>query len=57
VPISEYGKTHPEYFILTGNVRQPEVGATDGQLCLSNPEVRELILQRAQSGLSPDRRE
>lgn len=43
VPISEYGKTHPEYFILTGNVRQPEVGATDGQLCLSNPEVRELI--------------
>ncbi|MGB8166892.1 MAG: DUF4838 domain-containing protein [Chthoniobacteraceae bacterium] len=43
VPISEYGKTHPEYFILTGNVRQPAVGATDGQLCLSNPEVRELI--------------
>jgi hypothetical protein len=43
VPISEYGKSHPEYFILTGNVRQPELGATEGQLCLSNPEVRELI--------------
>ena len=43
VPIEEYGKTHPEYFILTGNVRQPETGATDGQLCLSNPAVRELI--------------
>ena len=43
VPIEEYGKTHPEYFILAGNVRQPETGATDGQLCLSNPAVRELI--------------
>lgn len=43
VPIAEYGKSHPEYFILTGNLRQPEVGATDGQLCLSNPEVQELI--------------
>lgn len=45
VPIAQYGKTHPEYFILTGTVRQPEMGATDGQLCLSNPEVQELIYQ------------
>jgi hypothetical protein len=43
VPIEEYGKTHPEYFILTGNVRQPQIAAKDGQLCISNPEVRELI--------------
>lgn len=43
VPIAEYGKSHPEYFILMGNLRQPETGATDGQLCLSNPEVQELI--------------
>lgn len=43
VPIEEYGKTHPEYFILTGNVRQPQVTAKDGQLCISNPDVRELI--------------
>ncbi len=45
VPISEYGESHPEYFILTGNVRQPEVSMKNGQLCLSNPEVRELIYQ------------
>jgi len=45
VPIQKYGKSHPEYFILTGNVRQPEIGATAGQLCLSNPAVRELIYQ------------
>lgn len=43
VPIKEYGKAHPEYFMLAGNVRQPLTGATDGQLCLSNPEVHELI--------------
>ena len=43
VPIKEYGTSHPEYFILTGNVRQPKVNSEEGQLCLSNPEVRELI--------------
>ena len=43
VPIQEYGKSHPEYFILTGNVRQPQIAAGEGQLCLSNAEVRELI--------------
>ncbi|OYW70635.1 MAG: hypothetical protein B7Z37_30150 [Verrucomicrobia bacterium 12-59-8] len=43
VPIKEYGKAHPEYFIVTGGVRQPELSAGDGQLCLSNPEVQELI--------------
>lgn len=43
VPMKEYGKTHPEYFILTGGVRQPELSAGDGQLCLSNAAVRELI--------------
>lgn len=43
VPIAEYGKTHPEYIILTGGVRQPTLTSQDGQLCLSNPEVRELI--------------
>jgi len=43
VPVSEYGKTHPEYFILTGNVRQPKVSAQADQLCFANPQVRELI--------------
>jgi len=43
VPMSEYGKTHPEYFMLSGAVRQPQVNSEEGQLCLSNAEVRELI--------------
>lgn len=43
VPMSEYGTTHPEYFMLSGAVRQPQVNSEEGQLCLSNAEVRELI--------------
>ncbi|MFA7158915.1 MAG: DUF4838 domain-containing protein [Kiritimatiellia bacterium] len=43
VPIEVYGKSHPEYFIQAGGVRQPELGTKDGHLCFSNPEVRELI--------------
>ncbi|WP_395751764.1 DUF4838 domain-containing protein [Prosthecobacter sp.] len=43
VPMKEYGKAHPEYFMLTAGVRQPALSAGDGQLCLSNAEVRELI--------------
>ena len=54
VPASIYAKTHPEYFILTGTVRQPQVSAQADQLCLSNPEVRELIykhiLERCDEG-------
>ena len=49
VPVAVYGKTHPEYFILTGNVRQPQVNADADQLCFSNPEVRELIYQHVLS--------
>ncbi|MEO6740201.1 MAG: DUF4838 domain-containing protein [Chthoniobacteraceae bacterium] len=56
VPISQYGKDHPEYFILAGGVRQPALTMKDGegQLCLSNPDVRELIykhlLERCDEG-------
>lgn len=43
VPIKEYGKAHPEYFMMTGGVRQPQLSGDSGQLCLSNKEVQELI--------------
>ncbi len=43
VPMSEYGRSHPEYFIQAGDVRQPALNTENGQLCFSNPEVRELI--------------
>jgi len=41
VPEKEYGKTHPEYFALRGGLRT----STGNHLCISNPEVQELILK------------
>ena len=42
----EYGESHPEYFSFYGGKRHPEVnnsGAPSSQLCLSNPEVFEIV--------------
>lgn len=41
VPAEKYGKSHPEYFILKNGVRVP----AGNHLCISNPEVRELMLK------------
>ncbi len=41
VPREKYEKSHPEYFILYGGRRH----STGGHLCISNPEVQELIYQ------------
>ena len=45
VPMEKYSKDHPEYFALTKDGRRTW-GPTNGQtaLCISNPEVEELIL-------------
>lgn len=48
VPMSKYGKTHPEYFAKLGGVRQPSLSRISKEhLCFSNPEVRELIYRQA----------
>ena len=44
VPPSKYAKTHPEYFVMQGGVRQPQMAGT--QLCYSNPDVRRLFLEK-----------
>lgn len=41
IPPKEYYKDHPEYYALIGGKRVPT------QLCTSNPEVRELMVQKA----------
>ncbi len=41
VPNSKYGKEHPEYFVLQGGMRHPEMD----QLCPSNPDVRRLLTE------------
>ncbi len=46
VPVGIYGKTHPEYYILKDGKRQPWYGPAGGNhLCISNPEVQELMLE------------
>ena len=46
VPASKYGKKHPEYFVLVNGKRRPKYGPGGGShLCISNPDVQELIMQ------------
>lgn len=47
VPAKVYGETHPEYFALRGNKRI----STGNHLCISNPEVQELIYLEAKKRL------
>lgn len=47
VPKARFGKTHPEYFIELGGKRDPSLG----HVCISNPEVQELIYREALSRL------
>ena len=42
VPISKYGESHPEYYSMIDGKRKVQEHAT--QLCLTNPEVYELVL-------------
>lgn len=41
VPRDVHAKNHPEYFASSGGVR----GTDENHLCISNPEVRELMIQ------------
>ena len=48
VPVSKYGKTNPEYFILHKGKRTPILGPASWQqnhLCISNLAVQELMLK------------
>ena len=56
VPMEKYGKTHPEYFALLNGRRLPEHKETSkeylcGHLCISNPEVQELMLKEMERQL------
>lgn len=45
VPPSTYGKEHPEYYALVDGQRKLEMEGGGPQLCVSNPEVLELVTQ------------
>jgi hypothetical protein len=47
VPEKEYSKTHPEYFASRGGIRTPK----ENHLCISNPDVQELMLKEMENQL------
>ncbi len=45
LPPATYGKDHPEYYALVNGQRKLEMGGGGPQLCMTNPEVLELVTQ------------
>ena len=43
LPVDQYGKEHPKYFALVDGKRQLKVGGGGPELCVSNPEVIEIV--------------
>ncbi len=54
VSFRRYGKEHPEYFSLVNGKRVG--GQMQGQLCLSNPDLRQLFLTKLLQYIENDRR-
>ncbi len=42
-PSETYGKEHPEYFALVGGERKLEMGGGGPELCLTNPDVLDVV--------------
>ncbi len=53
LPFSKYGKEHPEWFSLRGGKRVG--GQVKGQLCLSNPELRQTLLNKVLETIANDK--
>ena len=45
LPVEKYGKEHPEYFALVDGERKLEMGGGGPELCVTNPEVIEIVAQ------------
>jgi hypothetical protein len=45
VPPAKYGATHPEYYALVDGQRKLEMGGGGPQLCMTNPDVLEVVVQ------------
>jgi hypothetical protein len=46
LPNKKYFKTHPEYFALVDGKRKPQGHSGGGEFCLTNPEVRRIVLAK-----------
>ncbi|MHC1768113.1 MAG: DUF4838 domain-containing protein [Verrucomicrobiia bacterium] len=47
LPVSKYGKEHPEYFALVDGERKLEMGGGGPEPCVTNPDVIEIVAQNA----------
>ncbi len=45
MPVEKYGKEHPEYFALVDGERKLEMGGGGPELCVTNPEVIEIVAE------------
>ena len=55
IPFDKYGKTHPEYFSLINGKRVG--GQTQGQLCLTNPDLKQMFLTQLLAYIESDKAE
>ncbi len=53
LPFSKYGKEHPEWYSLVNGKRVG--GQYQGQLCITNPELRKVILQKILDSIEKDK--
>ena len=52
----DWFETHPEYFSLVGGERLPATGGNGpGQLCLTHPDVRRIVVERLRGFVKQDR--
>ncbi|MEO9021830.1 MAG: DUF4838 domain-containing protein [Ginsengibacter sp.] len=54
VPVSIYGKDHPEYFALVNGIRKLNVGGGGPQVCSTNPDVIRSVTKGVQKVLDDD---
>jgi hypothetical protein len=54
LPVSVYGKTHPEYFALAEGVRKLNVGGGGPQVCSTNPDVIRIVTDGVTKALDAD---
>ncbi len=45
LPVEQFGKDHPEYFALVDGKRVLEIGGGGPEVCVTNPEVIEIVAQ------------
>ncbi|MBN1342283.1 MAG: DUF4838 domain-containing protein [Phycisphaerae bacterium] len=54
LPVSKYGKTHPEYFALWHGKRDLTVGGGGPELCVTHPDVAGIVAQSVIDELDKD---